>query len=422
MPSFDRRRFLQSTSLLIAGGYARVAFGDDALETPTFAKEPSYDPRALFLTWQRDPTTTMTVQWLGAEQDAAERPIWYAKQGTSAWHKKPAAARPFPMTDHSILRAELTGLEPDTEYVFRVGLDSAEQRFRTMPAKATNAIHFVSGGDSGIGPHPVQTNRVAAAQSPMFVVIGGDIAYENGRAPAPFVEFLSNYSRDLRDERKRMIPLLGCIGNHEVDGGYDKTRQAAPFFYSIFDGLFPDTGYACLDFGDYMSLVLLDTNHTSPIKGDQTDWLAKTLKEREDKPSVFVFNHVPAYPSVREFTGNDAESGTGADNRRYWSPLFERYNVDAVFEHHDHAYKRSHPLLDGRPDPKGVLYLGDGSWGKIRRPDSPAKRPYLAVTDEAYHLSVHRVEGRERFHVALADSGRVVDVCSTTKHARIKSG
>ena len=70
------------------------------------------------------------------------------------------------MTDKSIFRAELTGLEPDTDYRFRVGLDSAEQRFRTMPAKATNTIHFVSGGDAGVGPHTVQTNHVAAAQSP----------------------------------------------------------------------------------------------------------------------------------------------------------------------------------------------------------------------------------------------------------------
>ena len=69
---------------------------------PSFAKEPTYDPRALFLTWQRDPTTTMTVQWLGAEKDAVDRPIWFAKQGTNAWRRKPAAARPFPMTDHSI--------------------------------------------------------------------------------------------------------------------------------------------------------------------------------------------------------------------------------------------------------------------------------------------------------------------------------
>ena len=191
-----------------------------------------------------------------------------------------------------------------------------------------------------------------------------------------FLEFLKTYSRDLRDDRKRLIPLLGCIGNHEVDGGYDKTRKEAPFFYSIFDGLFPDTGYASLDFGDYLSLVLLDTDHTSPIEGEQTDWLAQTLKEREECPTVFVFNHVPAYPSVRPFqVAGDEGAGTGAGNRKYWVPLFERYNVDAVFEHHDHTYKRTHPLLDGRPDPKGIVYLGDGSWGKIRRPPSPRSGP-----------------------------------------------
>ena len=98
------------------------------------------------------------------------------------------------MTDRWILRTELTGLEPGTDYRFRVGLDSAEDVFETMPAKATDTIHFVSGGDSGIGPHAVMTNHVAAAQSPMFVVLGGDIAYESGKAPAIFLQLLKNYS------------------------------------------------------------------------------------------------------------------------------------------------------------------------------------------------------------------------------------
>ena len=62
----------------------------------------------------------------------------------------------------------------------------------------------------------------------------------------------------------RLIPMVACIGNHEVDGGYGKPREKAPFFYALFDGLFPETGYATLDFGDYLSLVLLDTGHTSP--------------------------------------------------------------------------------------------------------------------------------------------------------------
>jgi hypothetical protein len=91
-----------------------------------------------------------------------------------------------------------------------------------------------------------------------------------------------------------------------------------------------------------------------------------------------------------------------------------------VFEHHDHTYKRTHPLLDGRTSERGIVYLGDGSWGKLRKPATPEERPYLAQVNEAYHLSVHRIEGRDRFHVALSDTGRVVVVSSTTKrgHAR----
>jgi hypothetical protein len=96
----------------------------------------------------------------------------------------------------------------------------------------------------------------------------------------------------------------------------------------------------------------------------------------------------------------------------------ERYNVDAVFEHHDHTYKRTHPLLDGHADANGIPYICDGSWGKLRRPKTPQERPYLAVTRESYHLTLHRIEGNQRFHVALSDKGKVMDVCTTRKRAQ----
>jgi acid phosphatase type 7 len=415
MSELSRRGFLQTASFLVGGTYAHSLFGEGTPQ-PAFAAKPAYQPTALFLTWQREPTTTMTIQWVGEEKEAVERPIWYAKRGANVWQQKTATARRFPLTDRWILRTELSGLEPGTDYRFHVGLDSAEEKFRTMPAKATETIHFVSGGDSGINKHAVATNHVAAAQSPMFVVMSGDIAYEDAKSPAIFLQFLKNYSRDLRDAEGRMIPLLGGIGNHEVLGRFGRPRHEAPFFYAVFDGLYPETGYASLDFGDYLSLVFLDSNHTSPVAGAQSDWLERTLKVSEEMPTVFAFNHVPSYPSVRHTDDmKKIDAQIGADARKHWVPLFERYNVDAVFEHHDHAYKRTHPLLDGRVNERGIVYLGDGSWGKIDRPDTPAHRPYLAVTDEAYHLSLHRIEGRQRFHVALSDSGRVVDVCVTTK-------
>lgn len=417
----QRRQFLRATTTLAGGAFLPNLL---AAEPPNFAKPATFDPEILFLTWQRDPTTTMTVQWIGTreEGDANRQVVWYAKEGSMEWRQASTAAKPFAMTKLKVYRTELTGLEPDCDYRFRIGLDSSEKKFRTMPAKATDVIEFISGGDAGAGPATEHTNAVAARQSPRFVVLGGDLAYENGRFSLIFLQFLKMYSKQLVDEKGRLIPLLGCLGNHEVQGGYGATREEAPYFYSIFDGLFPETGYNVLDFGDYLSLVLLDSNHTSPIAGEQTSWLEKTLKEREDFPTVFVYYHVPSYPSVRDIDLDHLESGTGSESRKHWVPLFERYNVDAVFEHHDHAYKRSHPLINNRADKNGVLYLGDGSWGKLRRPKSPQERPYLAVSHESYHLSLHRIEGERRFHVALSDRGKVVDVCSTQKRGRLRDG
>ncbi|HEV3025465.1 MAG TPA: metallophosphoesterase family protein, partial [Pirellulales bacterium] len=387
MIDLNRRRLLQTASIVVGNACVGRLLADDAAAPPVFAEKPSFEPLAVFLTWQRDPTTTMTVHWIGSRDDGAKRPIWFSKEGSLQWQSAASAARAFPLSDHQIYRTELSGLEPGGHYRFRIGADGAERRFRTMPARATDTIEFVSGGDAGIGEAAEHTNAVAAAQDPMFAVIGGDLAYENGKDAKTFLKFLQNYARQMVDGQGRLIPWVACIGNHEVDGGYGKPRSAAPFFYSVFDGLFPETGYGALDFGDYLSLVLLDTNHTTPVAGEQTSWLEGQLKERQDRPSLFVCYHVPSYPSFRPFDLDNDEGSTGADSRKYWCPLFERYGVDAVFEHHDHTFKRTHPLVDGRADPNGVPYIGDGSWGKLRRPKTTAERPYLAVAKESYHLS-----------------------------------
>jgi hypothetical protein len=282
-----------------------------------------------------------------------------------------------------------------------------------MPAKATDTFTFVSGGDCGVNAHAVANNILAAKQEPHFALIAGDLGYDNGTSARTALGFLKNYGQHMFDPQGRLIPLVTCLGNHEVKGGYAKARSAATYYFPLFDVLYPETSYAALDFGDYLSLVLLDTGHISPIEGAQTDWLGRTLADRQDRPHLIVANHVPAYPSNRSPTGLLGRFGTGEGNRRHWCPLFERHNVDVVLEHHDHTFKRTHPLTDGRPDKNGVLYLGDGSWGQLRAPVPPEKRPYLATVGRAYHVSLHRLEGDRRFHVALDESGKVADVTAT---------
>jgi hypothetical protein len=418
MPSFSRRSFLGASLAGLASGHL---LGQDKPAVLKSTDDAAFQPSTLFLTWQRDPTTTMTVQWVGTVGETSDTKVSYSAIGTGEWETEATSIKTYPMTDFKVFRAELTDLCPGTDYQFRIGKHSPTYRFRTMPAKANDTIHFVSGGDCGVNSHTVANNMQAARQDPMFAVVGGDLGYDNGRSVEVSLAFLRNYSKHMVGRDGRLIPMLACIGNHEVDGGYNKPRAKAPFFYALFDGLFTDTGFASLDFGDYLSLVLLDTAHTTPIAGAQADWLEKTLKARADHPNVFAVNHVPAYPSFRrpvEISGKPG-TGTGEGNRKHWVPLFEKYRVPVVLEHHDHTFKRTKPLLDGLADDNGVLYLGDGSWGRLRTPNKPDKLAYLAATSRDYHLSLHRIQGNERFHLALDEFGRVMDACRSSQR---KSG
>ena len=412
----NRRAFLGSSVAALAATFPlrHTLFAEEAAtdQQPLAEKGTEFDPDSLFLTWQRDPTTTMSIQWVGPETKL-DTSIQYRTLSGEIWETAKTAIRPFPNTELKVHRCELTGLVPGAEYVFQVGAGTEIYRFRTMPAKATNTMQFVSGGDCGTGVHAVGTNILAALQEPWFALIGGDLAYDNGRSPATFLAFLQNYHRHMVDPQGRLIPLLSCLGNHEVNGGYKTRRQDAPSYLSVFDGFYSEKTYGVVDIGDYLSIVLLDTGHISPIAGEQTDWLASTLAARQDRQHLIVANHVPAYPSYRAPETQSDKFGTGEEQRTHWSPLFERYNVDAVLEHHDHTFKRTHPLAGGLKDKHGVVYLGDGSWGKLRPPKTPEARPYLASVGHAYHMTVHRLEGDQRFHVALEESGRVADVCMT---------
>ncbi len=425
MPAVDRRRFLETTlgGMAFAWGAGPLVMAEGA-PSPKDNHTPSR-PDTLFLTWQRDPTTTMTVQWIGNDAASADAKVSFAIQGKNDWQSVSPRITPYPMTDLRVFRAELTGLTPGTEYQFRIGQSPASGglaeaiggrasrfRFRTMPAKATDSFQFVSGGDCGVNPHAVANNIIAAKQDPMFAIIGGDLGYDNGRDAPTSLQFMRNYSQHMIDSQGRLIPMVVCIGNHEVNGGYNKERKDAPFYFALHDGLYAERSYATLDFGDYLSLVLLDVGHVTPIAGEQTDWLDKALSERVERPHLFVVNHEPAYPSARSY------DYSGVGNRKHWVPLFEKHNVDVVLEHHDHTFKRSFPLKDGLKDPRGILYLGDGSWGKLRALQPPEKRPYLAAASEAYHLSLHRLEGEQRFHMAIGETGKIIDVCSTQKKAR----
>ncbi len=316
--------------------------------------------------------------------------------------------RPFGFSGRYVHRATFDGLEPGGEYVLRIGGEAGEgHRFRTAPATATldQPVVFANGGDVGTSEYVGPLHRQAAQWRPLFGLVGGDCAYANGRTPSRWVDYLRLWRENMIDPDGRLIPMLCAIGNHEVDGSWGQPRERSPLFLALFDGRFPEHTYAAIDFGDYLSLILLDSGHLDAHGGDQASWLEKTLAARVDRPHVFTSYHVPAYPSHREFEGKYSELA-----RRYWVPLFDQYGVDVSFENHDHTFKRTHRLTGGERDPGGVLYLGDGCWGVVPRTvATPEERPYLQKAISSRHVIRVTLDGARRQFLTVDEQGRVLD-------------
>jgi hypothetical protein len=194
-----------------------------------------------------------------------------------------------------------------------------------------------------------------------------------------------------------LIPMVLAIGNHEVHGYYDQTPDRATSFYALFGFPGPE-GRGVLDFGDYMSVIVLDSSHTHDVAGEQTQWLESVLAARTDVPHLFAIYHIPAFPSVRGFDGRLQTAV-----RTNFVPLFEEYGLDVAFENHDHAYKRT-PLING------VLYLGDGCWGVApRRVHDAARTWYLERSESRNHVFVTTIQGDTRVHEAIDPDGVIFD-------------
>jgi acid phosphatase type 7 len=387
--------------------------------------QPSYDeryrPESLLLTWQRDPTTTMTIDWHTMDRDR-RHVLHYRRVGDSRWLEVTPASHPFPFSEQRIHRVELTGLVPGTEYQIRFGEDSSVYRFRTLPKNATNPITFAAGGDMKHTKEMMEeTNRAVVTYDPEFILIGGDLAYADGREDRinNWYEFLDAYTNTLVTETGRIIPMVVTLGNHEVREGYyhrhspppdtDALRESvSPYFYALF--AFPGhPGYNVLDFGNYMTIIALDSGHNNPIDGVQTRWLRSILQERSQVPHIFPVYHVPAYPSVRRPT----ESLNRAV-RSNWIPLFEAYGVRVAFENHDHAYKRTYPIRENAVNPDGIVYFGDGAWGVYTRlPQSGHASAddgwYLHTASDNRHFILVTIQGAHQYFRVVGSDGSIID-------------
>ncbi|MBU6183398.1 MAG: fibronectin type III domain-containing protein [Verrucomicrobia bacterium] len=375
-------------------------------------------PPAVYLTWQRDPTTTMTVHW--HNNTASQNTLRYRVPGATEWNTIVGSIANAPTGERLVQTAEITGLNPGWIYEFQVDGYSETFRFRTMPADLAQPVKFSVAGDADIGPDADAMAAAIAARDPAFVAMVGDHAYEDSRAENFWMweRYLQSYFTNLRAPDGRFIPVVAAVGNHEIYNGWaanhpdfentaDWRLRYGSYFFRYF--AFPGAAqpYGVLDFGNYLSLLLLDTEHSSPVLSGtdaQTQWLSARLNERRNVRHLLPMYHVPAYPSVRALA--DAQP---TRIRTHWLPLFENAGVHLVFENHDHAYKRTKPILGGVADAAdGIVFAGDGAWGvALRTPEG--NRTYLHGAQARHHAFLVTITNTGRTIEAVDKAGVVFD-------------
>jgi hypothetical protein len=395
-------------------------FGIDDKDSVCFKNHICYT----YLTVPRDMSTSMIINFHSYSGKPQEAYVQLTEQGNPKALPVRYNATYFRMDtivgqERYQFWADLTDLKPSTVYIVTgpVVIVNGKQvphkddrliKFKTGPSLTSEEeISFVSGGDMEFSIAGRALSRYAATQRPLFALIGGDIAYENG-IPACFMKvdyWFHNWNEIMITDDGLSIPILSIIGNHEA-GGFRMKRSSVGFYIHYFPHELGLQNVKPIDrilyhehvFANHTYIAMTDSYIITPIKGEQTEWLEKSLQSlREDQIHRYVAYHASAYPMV-EHEIQDIVSQL----RNHFCPLMEKYNVKIALEHHYHALAQSHRITAGKLDQKkGVRYLGSGAWGLIRK--SLHKQPSYLVAQENYsHVYLHRCDSNACFIKTLA--------------------
>lgn len=316
-------------------------------------------PRHLYLTWEHPDTArtqTVVFQTVGR---AIDPKVEFLAEGQTKAKSFQAKTKMLETIGRRIHWVTLTGLEPGTTYRFRAGDKkygmSSWHTFRTLPDDE-RSLKILTGGDMYRHPETVQLLQVGRKLNPDVVLIGGDLAYDDGNINNyPFWDdWFDNWAKHLNQKDGRMVAIIAALGNHEVRGHFGQPKARAPFFFAYFpQGPEP---YFQRKLGREIDLIVLDTGHVTSHQA-QVPFLEKALKESKARFQIALY-HVPCYPTHRPY-----EDYYSAQGRKHWVPIFDRHDLDIGLENHDHVFKRTHPLRANKIDPAGTVYLGDGCWG-----------------------------------------------------------
>ena len=314
----------------------------------TLACVTASTPKHVHLTWQDDPQTSITVSW---RTDSSEPSI--VEYGLDSSYGMVESSNPG-----EIHHVKLTDLQPDSKYHYRCGSEegwSRDYTFFTGPANLSSEFTFVALGDSRTNMHTWERVIIAANnENPDFIIHTGDLI-DSGESQKQWDLWF--------DRAKSVFPgtvLMPSVGNHE--------NNAREYFEQF---ALPDAEqWYSFDYGN-AHFVALTT--CGPVTGPQLEWLEDDLSST-NAMWKFLFYHHPMYS-----VGSHGPTPWVQDA---WGYILDKYQVDFIFNGHDHLYARTLPIYGGEVASSTDL-------GSVHIVTGGAGAPLHGVEDPGYEWLVY---------------------------------
>lgn len=349
------------------------------------------------LLWKTDPAHEATVSWNTAVEGETSLVRYRSADGEHTGEVVAQRNGKFTGRGDALHyhHARLTDLRPDTRYDLTLETDGETKSglwFRTAPAE-DKEIELLFGGDSRSSQRDRQLmNRSMAGllhERPKLLGLahGGDYV-ATGRSLEQWTEWMSDHELTTTEDGQ-LLPVIPARGNHDV----------GELFGEVFD-YEDDRIYFATTIADEIRLITL--NSETVTGGDQAAWLEEELQEsRPEHRWLLAQYHRPLYPAVK----------VAGRALRDWVPLFEKYRLDLACEADGHCIKRTVPILFGKPDPEGVVYIGEGGLGVGQR----TPKSHLWYLDEGgfasrgNHVQLLHFSGDSLHYESLGPDGKVLD-------------
>ncbi|HPM59955.1 MAG TPA: fibronectin type III domain-containing protein [bacterium] len=380
-------RPLTAVEVKLLGGFGHT-FHYDLMTRVPYLQAPT--PTSIQVCWHDSSAVPSRVEYglspaLGESAAASQEQL----SGPYRWHA-----------------AKLAGLQPDTEYFYRVvSGDGASPlcTFRTLPEPAkAGKLRMLLLSDTHSGDSTMVNRVVRAARAKIGALYGEDLhnqlnlVFHSGDlvvSGGVINQYTDQYFRPMA-QLSSSVPFMTVTGNHEGESPYYYQYMK----YDDHSLLAPPSAYAErmweLKAGNTL-FIGLNTNIVSAAGALQKALLDGRLQKAEQDPAidfVFIFfHHLPWSELWVEGVTNDAGSNF---IRRELFPVIRKYTkVQQLTYGHTHAFERGtveSPMPDG--DFRIVCAGGGGgatdNWGEFQNID----HPFIHVAYDHYFFQILEID------------------------------